>query len=146
MVVVAAVDDSEQAAAVLNEANVLAKQFDDTVHVLHVMTRPEALEADGEQIDDPGDVQAGDELRSRAKRVAAELVNTSSIDADVVPVGRIGDPASSITNYANTQDTRYIVVSPQKRTQTGKVLFGSVAQSVILDADCPVVSLRPDTV
>ena len=66
-------------------------------------------------------------------------------DAEVVAVGRIGDPASEIVSYAEEQDARYIVVSPQQRSQTGKILFGSVAQSVLLDADCPVVSLRART-
>nr|WP_268762303.1 universal stress protein [Halorubrum saccharovorum] len=42
--------------------------------------------------------------------------------------------------YADERDARYIVVSPRRRSKTGKVLFGSVAQSILLNATTPVVS------
>lgn len=136
MVIVAAVDRSDQARSVINEADTLARKFDDTVHVLHVMKRSEAIQAEDD------DAVSVDELRNRAAQTAAELLESASTSAEAKAVGRIGDPATEIVNYADEQDTRYIVVSPQQRSQTGKLLFGSVAQSVILNANCPVISLR----
>ena len=55
---------------------------------------------------------------------------------------RVRESRREFVAYADEQDARYIVVSPQQRSQTGKILFGSVAQSVLLNAGCPVVSLR----
>ncbi|MFD1600442.1 universal stress protein [Halobellus rarus] len=138
MVIVAAVDRSDQASAVLEEAETLAQRFDDVVHVLHVMGRAEAIQC-GE--DDNNDERIPD-LQERAAAVASELIEERQFGTEVEAVGRIGDPATKIVEYAEKQDARYIVVSPQQRSKTGKVLFGSVAQSVLLNAPCPVVSLR----
>lgn len=140
MVIVAAVDRSDQAQGVISEADTLAKKFDDTVHVLHVMKRSEAIQAEDDSVAD--DAISVDELRDQAAKTAAELLESHSTTADAEAVGRIGDPAAEIVAYADDQDAQYIVVSPKRRSQTGKLLFGSVAQSVLLNANCPVVSVR----
>ncbi|QCC48050.1 universal stress protein [Halobellus limi] len=142
MVIVAAVDRSDQAQAVLDEADTLARRFDEPIHVLHVMNRSEAIQVEEDSLTHTDEAVPVDDLRDRAAAVAAELMEAHPPDAEAVAVGRIGDPAGEIVSYAGEQDARYIVVSPQQRSQTGKILFGSVAQSVLLQADCPVVSLR----
>lgn len=142
MVIVAAADESEQAAAVLDEADTLARRFDDTVDVLHVMERSEAIQAEEESVGHGDSGVPIGELRGRAADKAAELIGDGAFGGEMRPVGRIGDPAGEIVDYADEQDARYIVVSPQQRSRTGKILFGSVAQSVLLNANCPVVSLR----
>lgn len=142
MVIVAAVDESKQAAAVLAEADTLARRFEDVVHVLHVMKRSEAIRAEEDSVGHGDDGVPVRELRERAAGGAEELIGDGSFGVEMHPVGRIGDPADEIVDYADEQDARYIVVSPQQRSQTGKILFGSVAQSVLLNANCPVVSLR----
>lgn len=144
MVVVAAVDSSAQAEAVLAEADALAAKFDETVHVLHVMERSEAISVEESSVDD--DAISVDELRERAAAVSDELLRSHPTTAPAESVGRIGDPAKEIVAHADEHDARYIVVSPQQRSQTGKLLFGSVAQSVLLNATCPVVSLRAEKV
>jgi nucleotide-binding universal stress UspA family protein len=50
-----------------------------------------------------------------------------------------GDPVEEIVDKADEIDANRICVAGRKRTPTGKVLFGSVAQGVILDADRPVL-------
>lgn len=50
-----------------------------------------------------------------------------------------GDPAESILETARELDVNAICVASRKRTPTGKVLFGSVTQAVILGADRPVL-------
>lgn len=49
-----------------------------------------------------------------------------------------GDPADRITEVAAEIDADNIVMTGRKRSPTGKVLFGSVVQSVMLAADRPV--------
>ncbi|APW97804.1 universal stress protein UspA [Halobiforma lacisalsi AJ5] len=51
-----------------------------------------------------------------------------------------GDPAETILEVADEIDADFIVMSGRERSPTGKALFGSVMQSVLLSADCPVVS------
>lgn len=49
-----------------------------------------------------------------------------------------GDPAEKILEVARAIDADNIVMSGRKRSPAGKVIFGSVAQSVLLDSDRPV--------
>jgi nucleotide-binding universal stress UspA family protein len=50
-----------------------------------------------------------------------------------------GDPADQLLDVAREEDADLIVVSGRKRSPTGKALFGSVTQSVILNAERPVM-------
>jgi len=50
-----------------------------------------------------------------------------------------GDPADQLLDIARTEDANLIVVAGRKRSPTGKALFGSVTQSVILNAERPVL-------
>lgn len=50
-----------------------------------------------------------------------------------------GDPSTEILEYASENDIDLIVVGGRKRSPTGKALFGSVTQDVILTTDLPVL-------
>lgn len=50
-----------------------------------------------------------------------------------------GDPSTEILEYASENDVDLIVVGGRKRSPTGKALFGSVTQDVILTTDLPVL-------
>ena len=50
-----------------------------------------------------------------------------------------GDPADAIISTADELDADMIVLAARKRTPTGKVLFGSVTQAVLLGTDRPVL-------
>lgn len=49
-----------------------------------------------------------------------------------------GDPATHIVEIATEIDADRIVMAGRKRSPTGKALFGSVTQSVILNSPIPV--------
>lgn len=51
---------------------------------------------------------------------------------------RHADPASAILEEAAEMDADRIVMSGRKKSPVGKVLFGSVTQSVLLDSEVPV--------
>lgn len=141
MVVIAAVDRSDSASKVLEEADNLAEKFDDTVHVLHVMKRSEAIKTEEESAQ-KNDAIPVEKLRDRAAQISEELIKDYSTDSVFEPKGLIGDPATEIVSFAEEISARYIVVSPKRRSKAGKLLFGSVAQSVLLNATCPVLSLN----
>ncbi|KAA9396334.1 universal stress protein [Haloarcula sp. CBA1130] len=144
MVIVAAVDSSERSSYVLDQAATLAKRFDEPVHAIHVMTRSEAINAETSSITSDDAIEI-EELRATAAQVASDALEDQPDDVETEAVGRIGDPATEIVEYANEHDTQYIVVSPRRRSQTGKIIFGSVAQSILLDATCPVVSVTDES-
>lgn len=53
-----------------------------------------------------------------------------------------GDPAEEIVRVAREIDADTIAMAGRKRSAAGKMLFGSVTQSVLLEADRPVTVLR----
>lgn len=138
MVVVAAVDASDSAPAVVREANELATQFGDELHVLHVMSQSEFVELETTSVDETGQPIEMDRVREVAADTASSAADSAGVEADRV-VGRVGDASGEILDYADDTDARYIVVGGRKRSPAGKAIFGSVSQSTLLNADRPVV-------
>ncbi|RQG87920.1 universal stress protein [Natrarchaeobius halalkaliphilus] len=139
MAIVAAVDREERSRHVIREAERLADSFGDSIHVVHVLTRSEFVEMGVDSAESGTDGVSMDDIRDAATRIAAEAGD--DIESEWEAVGLIGDPATRVIEYADEQDARYVVVAPRKRSPTGKVLFGSVAQTVLLNADRPVVTV-----
>ena len=139
MTIVAAVDESDRAPAVAREAASLAVAFDEPLHVVNVLTRSEFVSLMRTSVESTGQAVDMDEIRSVAAEIADEAA--ANLDTAYEPVGMMGDPADTVIEYAEEQNARYIVIGPRKRSPTGKALFGSIAQSVLLNATCPVVSI-----
>jgi len=55
-----------------------------------------------------------------------------------------GDPADAVLAFADDHDSDVIVLGVGNRSPVGKVLFGSVAQTVILESDRPVTVVPAD--
>jgi nucleotide-binding universal stress UspA family protein len=54
------------------------------------------------------------------------------------------DVADEVLTVAAREEPRILVVGVRRRTPMGKLIMGSVAQRLILDAHCPVVAVKPD--
>ena len=54
---------------------------------------------------------------------------------------RSGTPSEEILTYADEQDPDEIVIGLRKRNPTGKVLFGSTAQDVLLSSTRPIIAV-----
>ena len=77
-----------------------------------------------------------------AESVARDVArNTLDDYSDISFQGRVGDPAQKILEEADRRDARHIVVGGQDRTPVGKAVFGSITQSVLLNADRPVTKV-----
>lgn len=137
MVIIAAVDRSDRAANVVREAEALATAFDEPVHVIHILSSSEFVNL-GRTNAEEGDPIQMDDIREAAADVAADAAG--DLDIPFKTVGLIGDAAPQVVDYATEQNARYIVVAGRIRSPTGKAIFGSVTQSILLNADCPVVS------
>ncbi|MFB9313423.1 universal stress protein [Nocardioides plantarum] len=55
----------------------------------------------------------------------------------------VADVADAVLAAATSEQARLIVVGVRRRTPVGKLLLGSVAQRVILEAACPVLAVKP---
>lgn len=134
MVIVAAVDESDRAQSVVREAERIANAFDEIVHVVHALNPSET------------EVREAAEKRNESNGLqdrAANIAKKSYADQDLrcENVGLIGKPEEKIIEYAGKHNARYIVVSPRKRSPAGKVMFGSVAQSILLNSEVPVLTI-----
>lgn len=80
-----------------------------------------------------------------AERVARGVVEKTLEDpSEATCIGRVGEPVEEIIGEADRQDARYIVVGGRKRTPVGKAVFGSYTQSILLNADRPVMTVMSE--
>lgn len=137
MPIVAAVDESERAEAVIDQGRELADLYGVKLHVVHVGDQAATL-TPGEDGTPRVDTDAP---REAAAEVASEAADRVEDPGEFEAVGLAGDPSEALMEYSAEHDAECIVVSGRKRSAVGKVLFGSVTQSLLLNADRPVVSV-----
>ncbi len=70
-----------------------------------------------------------------------------SFDKDKIPCNthvsvRSLEPGEDIVTYAEENKIDEIIIGIQKTSKVGKLLFGSTAQYVILNAKCPVLTVK----
>lgn len=73
---------------------------------------------------------------------AAELAKKEGVEFEKHLLIRGKEPAEDVVEFANDVAASMIVIGVRKRRPTGKVLFGSVAQEIILNAAQPVVCIK----
>lgn len=75
---------------------------------------------------------------ARVERDVAEL----GVPAEVVQVEEGGDAAQALVEAATEHGASVLVIGLRHRSTVGKLIMGSVAQRVLLDAPCPVLSVK----
>ncbi|AGB39990.1 universal stress protein [Natronococcus occultus] len=142
MTVVAAIDRSDRADSVITHAHQLGEALDEPVEVVHVLTRDEFVSLERTNVSETGETVPVADVVEIAEAIAAEAIEDVGVEA--TPVGLLGDPADEVVNYADKEGASYLVIAGRKRSPVGKALFGSVVQSILLNASTPVVSLRTE--
>jgi nucleotide-binding universal stress UspA family protein len=136
MPVVAAVDQSGRSQSVIEQAKQLADDAGVSLHVVHVGSVGVPSPEGGYDTDTEEDI-----ARQEAVQIARTVVQDVGAVESFEPVGLVGDPAEEILEYSTAQDAEYIVVSARKRSPLGQAVFGSVTQSLLLNAERPVVAV-----
>lgn len=116
-------DGSGPANAALEYAGEIAARERITVHVLHVID-PDADPAEAGDLLADGRAWAGD------------------TDAPVIDEIQTGEPRDAILEYAAEYGVDAIVMGTRGRRGVGRLLLGSVTESVVRDADVPVLVVR----
>lgn len=136
--------DEDRAEKLASVSTDIAGPAGATVVIAHVFTEDE-YEATlrNLRIDDPDDVSA-DEVAGRhaTVRSIAGVLEEAGVDYEIR--GAIGDHGDSIVGLAEDADADLTIVGGRKRSPTGKAVFGSTAQEVMLSAPCPVTFVRGD--
>lgn len=145
MSILAAIDATDEHDPVIETGYDLASAYDTDLHVLHVVTQEdfESRKRDVERVDGfqgYSKSQRADAAANVANKVVVGTLDDPDFDR-VSTVGRVGDPVESILDVADEVDAQYVVVGGRERSPTGKALFGSTAQSVLLKSNRPVVTV-----
>lgn len=125
-------DFSPPSDAALSYARLLARTFDASLHLLHVIgthSAPPQATADSRN-------RVPGALRDLRNRLTAD---DRSPDVAVLAV-KAPDPAAQIVQTARSMDASLIVMGTHGRGGIARVLMGSVAEKVVRTAPCPVLT------
>jgi nucleotide-binding universal stress UspA family protein len=129
------VDFSTAGDAALKMATVLARDTGATLVILHVEEPPLAYGG--------GEMYYGivEPDRTELERM---LRDVKPSDPAVKVVYRLvsGDPSHAVCQAAEEEGADFIVVGTHGRTGLGRLLMGSVAESIVRHAKCPVVTVK----
>lgn len=93
----------------------------------------------GNEYDLSAKAQAEAELKIVEDRLAA-----SGLEHDVRQLVRGFEPAEDLISIAEANDAELLVIGLRRRTPVGKLILGSNAQRILLDAHCPVLAVKAD--
>jgi nucleotide-binding universal stress UspA family protein len=132
-----ATDFSPVSEAAFQYAEAIARRFSSKLHAVHVVS-PDAYKyvpgGAGEVPWEVNEQQANSEMMHLAERM-------NGIPHDAANVR--GDVASTIQTLVTTKNADMLVVGTHGRRGLGRVLIGSVAESVFRQAACPVLTVGP---
>ena len=87
-----------------------------------------------------------DERYASESRIAELRAELAGLDVEAeVRQGMGADIADQVITAAEDAGAEMVVIGVRHRSAVGKLLMGSVAQRVILEATCPVLSVKPKT-
>ena len=136
-------DFSAYSAAATKYACEMATRFDAELHLLHTLETHLSSTPDfGLGLALPKYLH---ESRAAAEKSLAGVLDPKwSAGRTVIQAVVEGSPKVEIIRYARQQDIDLIVMSTHGRTGLPHIIMGSVAETVVRTAPCPVLTVRPE--
>ncbi len=140
--ILAPTDFSEHSQQAVAFACGLAERLGSSLHLLHVLS--EILPAGPDPLLMPVmPASFYQENEDRAGETLAKLLDPAwGKPTSVTNVVRWGSPVESIVSYALDHKIELIVIATHGRTGLSHVLLGSVAERIVREAHCPVLTIR----
>lgn len=140
--VLVAIDGSEQAEDALEHAMFEFPDADITA-----LTAVDPIAAGYAGAPAPDALGTPTEWNDHAKEHADEVLQAAEEQAEeagrTVKTVSVSDrPARSIVDYAEENDVDHVVIGSHGRTGVSRILLGSVAETVVRRAPCPVTVVR----
>ena len=89
------------------------------------------------------DFDAGEARRFEAELAAVqEQLDEAGVEHEVRQLVRGNEPAHDLIEVAEEVNADFIVIGLRRRTPVGKLILGSNAQRILLDASCPVLAVK----
>lgn len=83
------------------------------------------------------------ESEAQLEEVRSELA-AAGVEHEVRQLVRGMDPAEDLVNVAAEVGADFIVIGLRRRSPVGKLILGSNAQRVLLEAPCPVLAVKAE--
>lgn len=81
------------------------------------------------------------ESEAQLEEVRTQL-RTAGVSHEIRQLVRGFDPAEDLISVAEEVGADFIVIGLRRRTPVGKLILGSNAQRILLDAPCPVLAVK----
>ncbi|MFW5974545.1 MAG: universal stress protein [Natrialbaceae archaeon] len=144
MLVAVGPKDTERAAELAEAVIEVAGPAGATVHLTHVFTPEEFQEAADRLNFESASSADPDAVARRHGTIRTLISELGDAGIEYVIHGRVGDHAERIVDLATELEADRVVVGGRRRSPSGKAVFGSVAQDVMLESPCPVTFVKGD--
>ena len=141
--ILVAVDGSEEAGLAVEAAAELSRATGSEVHIVHVLPREERLlayhfysEEMRETIIERAEKEARSFLEEQAQRISSEGGKVAETHL------RVDHPDKEIVRLAEVLEVGTIVMGNRGMGALSRALMGSVSESVVRHAHCPVYIMR----
>ena len=73
-----------------------------------------------------------------------DTLDEGGVDFEIRQLVRGFEPAEDLLSIAESSGAELVVIGLRRRSPVGKLILGSNAQRVLLDAHCPVLAVKAD--
>lgn len=137
-------NDTERLEALADAVLDVAVPSESEVVITHVFTQAEFQEVSTELGYADADISDIEAILNRHESVRYFKNIFDEADVAYSVRGVVGDISRGIIQVAEESNADRVIVSGRSRSAVGKAVFGSTAQTVLLEAPCPVTFVKPD--